>query len=313
MPEEAAVQRPKTIVLVVSLDTKGEEALFLRTLIERRGHRVLVVDTSARGEPAFPAEVTREQVAAAAGANPAALSASDDRGRAVAAMQAGTVVVVRQLWDKGELDGALAIGGGSGTALGSAALRALPFGVPKLMVSTKASGDVAPYVGTKDIAMLHTVTDIMGLNPILRRVLANAAGAISGMVEMEAETAEGAERRAAVAVTAFGVTTTAAMRCRQLLAEGGFESLVFHANGTGGRAMEEMAAEGAFAAVLDLTTTESARRALRRQTERRASPPGGSGGAGPAAGGGARRDGHGELRPAGNGPRLVRGPPVLPP
>jgi uncharacterized protein (UPF0261 family) len=132
-------------------------------------------------------------------------------------------------------------------------MRALPFGLPKVMVSTKASGDVGPYVGTRDIVMFHSVTDIMGLNLLLRRVLANAAGAVVGMLNMDVEDMA---PRPTVGLTAFGVTTAAAMRCRQLLGEAGFETMVFHANGTGGRAMEELVAEGAFQAILDLTTTE---------------------------------------------------------
>ena len=249
------MEKRKTVVLIGTLDTKGEEVQYVKRLVERRGLRVLVIDTGLRGQPAFAPDVSREKVAAAAGADLPALAASDDRGQAVAAMLAGAVAVAKELRARGELDGVISLGGGSGTAIGTAVMRALPFGVPKLMVSTRAAGDVASYVGTKDIAMLHSVTDIMGLNPILRRVLANAAGAIAGMVESEVE--EG-PRRPAVAITAFGVTTPAAMRCRELLEAKGFETLVFHANGTGGRAMEEMIAEGGFAAVLDLTTTELA-------------------------------------------------------
>jgi len=246
---------PRTIVLLGTLDTKGDEVLYIKRLIERRGHRALVVDTGVRGEPAFAADVPREQVARAAGSDVAALAAAGDRGQAVAAMLAGAVAVVLSLYERNELDGILGLGGGSGTAIGSAAMRALPFGVPKVLVSTKAAGDMAPIVGTKDIAVLHSVTDIMGLNPILHRVLANAAGAICGMVETEVDV-EATEERPAVAITAFGATTPAAMRCRQLLEERGLTALVFHANGTGGRAMEEMVAQGLLRAVLDLTTTE---------------------------------------------------------
>lgn len=246
---------PKTVVILGTLDTKGYEVQYVKTLVERRGHRVLVVDTGVRGEPAFAADVSRAEVAAAGGADVRELAAAGDRGQAIAAMLKGAVAVVTRLHAEGRLDGALALGGGSGTALGSAALRALPFGVPKLIVSTKASGDVAPYVGTKDIAMLNSVTDIMGLNPLLRRVLANAAGAIAGMVETKIEDTA---VRHAVALTAFGVTTPAAMRCRELLLNAGYEPLVFHASGTGGRAMEELISQGSVDAVLDLTTTELA-------------------------------------------------------
>lgn len=243
----------KTVVLIATLDTKAEEALYLKQQIERHGLRVLVVDTGVRDEPGFAADVTREEVAAAAGADLARLAASGDRGRAVSAMLAGAVVVAKRLLAAGRLDAVVALGGGSGTALGSAVMRALPFGLPKVMISTKASGDVGPYVGTKDIVMFHSVTDIMGLNPILRRVLASAAGAVAGMLAVPLEAVA---PRPTVGLTAFGVTTAAAMRCRDLLTRAGYETLVFHANGTGGRAMEELVAQGAFKAILDLTTTE---------------------------------------------------------
>lgn len=246
---------PKTVVLIGTLDSKGEELLYLKKAIAARGHRVLVVDTGVRGQPFFPAEVSRETVAAAAGADVAELAAAGDRGRALTAMMHGAAVLVDELHHTGQLDGIIGLGGGSGTAVAAGAMRALPFGVPKFLVSTKGSADVSPYVGTKDIAILHSVTDIMGLNPILRRVLANAAGAIAGMVEAEVEESRPLPT---VALTAFGVTTPAAMRCRDLLAEQGFEVLVFHANGTGGRAMEELIGQGTIDAVLDLTTTELA-------------------------------------------------------
>jgi len=248
-------QPAKTVVLIGTLDSKGEELLYLKRLVETRGHRAVVVDVGVRGRPAFLAEVSREEVAAAAGADLADLAAAGERGRALTAMMNGAALLVRALQATGRLDGILGLGGGSGTAVAAGAMRALPFGVPKLLVSTKGSADVSPYVGTKDIAILHSVTDIMGLNPLLRRVLANAAGAICGMVEAKVQEPN---PRPAVAITAFGVTTPAAERCRDLLAERGYEALVFHANGTGGRAMEELIEQGTVDAVLDLTTTELA-------------------------------------------------------
>jgi len=204
----------KTVVLIGTLDSKGEELLYLKRLVEARGHRALVVDVGVRGRPAFLAEVSREEVAAAAGADLADLAAAGERGRALAAMMNGAALLVRELRATGRLDGILGLGGGSGTAVAAGAMRALSFGVPKLLVSTKGSADVSPYVGTKDIAILHSVTDIMGLNPLLRRVLANAAGAICGMVEAEVQEPN---PRPLVAITAFGVTTPAAERCRDLL------------------------------------------------------------------------------------------------
>ena len=255
------MEKRKAIALIGTLDSKGEEVLYVKRLIEGRGQRVLVMDTGVRGRPAFAADFPRERVAAAVGADVAELARAGDRGRALETMMAGAAAILTDLHATGQLAGAIGLGGGSGTSVASGALRALPFGLPKVMASTKGGGDVAPFVGTKDIAMLPTVTDIMGLNPLLRRVLANAAGAIVGMVEMVDQLAPEAGASApkpAVAITAFGVTTPAAMVCRDLLAERGLETLIFHANGTGGRAMEEMIDQGTVAAVLDLTTTELA-------------------------------------------------------
>ena len=250
------LQQPaKTVVLIGTLDTKGEELLYLKQLVEARGHRTLVIDVGVRGRPAFLAEVSREEVAAAAGAELADLASAGERGRALTVMMNGAALLVRQLRAAGRLDGILGLGGGSGTAVAAGGMRALPFGVPKLLISTKGSADVSPYVDTKDIAILHSVTYIMGLNPLLRRVLANGAGAICGMVEAEVQESD---PRPSVAITAFGVTTPVALHCRDLLAEQGFEVLAFHANGTGGRAMEELIAQGVVDAVLDLTTTELA-------------------------------------------------------
>jgi uncharacterized protein (UPF0261 family) len=252
--------RAKTIGIVCTLDSKGEQTQFLKQIIEGRGHRVLVIDTGVLGTPPFAADVPREQVAAAAGTDVKALIALGDRGKALGFMMEGATTLVRQLQQEGKLDGVIGIGGGSGTAIASGVMRGLPFGLPKVMVSTMAGGDVARYVGTKDIAMLSSVTDIMGLNPILRRILANGAGAICGMVDVGDPMGDVAEvpTRGTVAITAFGVTTPAAMRCRALLEEAGYDTMVFHANGTGGRAMEELIEQGVIDAVLDLTTTELA-------------------------------------------------------
>jgi uncharacterized protein (UPF0261 family) len=253
-------QPKKTIGVICTLDTKGQQAMYIKRLLERRGHRVLTIDTGVLGVPSFAADVPRNEVAAAAGFEVKDLEAEGDRGKALSAMMAGASILVLRLHRERRLDGIIGIGGGSGTAVATAVMRGLPFGVPKVMLSTMAGGDVAPYVGTKDIAMLSSVTDIMGMNPILRRILANAAGAIAGMVETTAFVveAEEASTRRTVAITAFGVTTPAAMRCHALLEEAGCNTMIFHANGTGGRAMEELIEQGSIDAVLDLTTTELA-------------------------------------------------------
>lgn len=250
----------KTIAVVCTLDTKGAHAQFVTRLIEQRGHRTLLVDTGVLGTPPLSAAVSRDDVAREVGTNIQALVNLGDRGRALAAMMAGATALVARMHREGKIDGVLGMGGGSGTSIASAVMRGLPFGVPKVMISTMAGGEVGRYVGTKDIAMLNSVTDIMGLNPLLRRILTNGVGAIVGMVEMAdlAMEPEGEQTKKTIAITAFGVTTRAAMRCHALLEEAGFNTMIFHANGTGGRAMEELIAQGAIDGVLDLTITELA-------------------------------------------------------
>ncbi len=251
---------PKTIAVICTLDTKGLQAELIKRLIEGAGHRPLIVDTGVRGAPAFSADVSRDEVAREGGTSIPALAGLGDRGKALEAMMMGASALVARLHREGKIDGVLGLGGGSGTSIACGAMRGLPFGVPKVMISTMASGEVGRYVGTKDIAMLNSVTDIMGLNPILRRILANGVGAIVGMVEAaeRAIECEGESTKPTVAITAFGVTTRAAMRCHALLEAAGFNTMIFHANGTGGRAMEELIAHGAIDGVLDLTTTELA-------------------------------------------------------
>jgi uncharacterized protein (UPF0261 family) len=251
----------KHIAVLCTLDTKSEHAACVKALIEGRGHRVIMIDIGVLGEPRLLADKTRAELAHAAGADIGALALARDRGAALAIMSTGAESVVRQMHRSGKLDGILGLGGGSGTAVATAAMRALPIGVPKVMISTMASTPkAASYVGTSDITMVNTVTDLIGMNPIIRGVLAGGAGAICGMVEM----GTGVDRRRddkgrpTVAITAFGVTTEAAMRCHALLTQNGCETMLFHANGTGGRAMEELIAQGAIDAVLDLTITELA-------------------------------------------------------
>jgi uncharacterized protein (UPF0261 family) len=251
----------KQIAILCTLDTKGEHAALIRNIVEGRGHAAVLVDIGVLGEPELAAAVCRRDVARAGGADLDRLIAAKDRGAALAAMSAGAVAVVTKLHQEGALDGVLGVGGGSGTAVSTAAMRALPIGVPKVMISTMAATvKAASYVGTRDIVMVNTITDIIGMNPILRSVMANGAAAICGMVETAAASArpQADERRPTVAITAFGVTTPAAMRCHDLLTKAGCETLIFHANGTGGRAMEELVVQGAVDAVLDLTTTELA-------------------------------------------------------
>ena len=253
----------KTIVLAGALDTKGADYLFVKELITQRGHATVVVDYGVLGDPTFPADISNDEVARAGGSNIAELRQERDKTKAMRVMTAGLVAVVQQLFDQGRLDGIMAMAGGGGTAIASAAMRALPVGVPKLMVSTVASGDVAPYVGTADITMMPSVVDVSGLNRLSRRIYANAAGAICGMVEAEAPVADADQPL--IAASMFGNTTAAVNRAQGTLEEAGYEVLVFHATGTGGRTMESLISGGFIAGVLDITTTEIGRSRLRRR------------------------------------------------
>ena len=241
------------ILLIGTLDTKGPEYAFVRELIHARGHKTFVVDLSVLGEPAFTPDVGASQVAAAGGASLADLRANGDRGAAVDAMTAGARAITRELYARGTITGVLGLGGGGGTTMITAAMRELPVGVPKLMVSTMASGNTSPYVDVKDITMMYSVVDIAGLNPLSRRILANAAGAVCGMAEQPLAPAQD---KPLIAATMFGVTTPCVTEARKQLEAAGYEVLVFHATGSGGRAMEGLIADGYFAGVLDVTTTE---------------------------------------------------------
>jgi uncharacterized protein (UPF0261 family) len=243
-----------TVVLLGTLDTKGKEYDHLRARLLEQGVDVVVVDAGVF-DPQMDADVTREEVAAAAGADASALAAAGDRGAAVDAMGRGAAEVVRRLHEEGRLDGILTVGGSGNSSIAAQAMRALPVGVPKLLVSTLASGDTRPYVGANDVTMTYSVVDISGLNRISERILANAAGAIAGMAKMEVTEGGG---KPLIGATMFGVTTPAVTRARERLEELGYEVLVFHATGTGGQSMEALARGGFLAGVLDLTTTELA-------------------------------------------------------
>ncbi len=242
-----------TVLVIGTFDTKAEEYAYVTGLIEARGHRVRTVDVGVLSDPGFQPDVGADEVAGEGGGSLSELRERGDRGAAIDVMIAGLERVVARLHAEGCFDGVLALGGGGGTALATAAMRALPVGVPKLMVSTMAAGDTAPYVGMKDVTMMYSVVDIAGLNPISRRVLANAAGAICGMVEQHVPAEE---ERPMVAATMFGVTTPCVTAVRRLLEQAGYAVTVFHATGSGGRALEALIDEGWFVGVADVTTTE---------------------------------------------------------
>jgi uncharacterized protein (UPF0261 family) len=242
-----------TIAILGTMDTKGEEHAFVAAQIRARGHQTLVIDVGALEPPKLQPNITREEVARAAGVDLAALVARKDRGEAVAAMSKGAPVILAKLVEEKKIDGVISLGGGGGTAIGTAAMRALPIGFPKVMVSTLASGHTAQYVGVKDIVMFPSIVDVAGLNRISRQILTRAAGAICGMVEVEPK--PGADRPVIVA-SQFGNTTACVDHARRILEQEGYEVIVFHATGTGGRTMESIIESGMVAGVLDITTTE---------------------------------------------------------
>ncbi|MGA1338518.1 MAG: Tm-1-like ATP-binding domain-containing protein [Opitutales bacterium] len=242
-----------TIAVLGTLDSKGEEHAFVAALIARHGHQPLLIDVGTGGPATVQPDVTREQVASAAGIDLAALMAKKDRGECVVAMTKAAPAFVAKLAAEGRIDGIISLGGGGGTAIGTAAMRALPLGFPKLMVSTLAAGNVAPYLGTKDITMMPSIADVAGLNRLSRVIFTRAAGAICGMVGAVPEV--GASRPLIVA-SQFGNTTTCVTEAKKVLEAAGYEVLVFAATGTGGRIMESVIESGIVAGVLDITTTE---------------------------------------------------------
>lgn len=246
----------KTVVLVGALDTKGAEFALVKELIERAGVNTCVVDFGIMGDPAFAPDVTRQEVIAAGGGDLARLSTGEHKDEAMQTAAAGLAAVVRKLYDDGQLDGILGMGGTGGTSVATTGMRTLPVGVPKVMVSTVGGGDVSAYAGTRDITFIPSIVDVAGINSISRQIYANAAGAIAGMVTTEAPPA-GAERPLLTA-SMFGNTTTAVDHARGILENAGYEVLVFHATGAGGRTMESLISDGFISGSLDMTTTELA-------------------------------------------------------
>ena len=242
-----------TIAVLGTMDTKGEEHEFLATEIRKKGHKVLVVDVGTLDPPKLKPDISRQDIAAAADVDLAALVAKRDRGEAVAAMSKGAPQLLAKLAAEKKIDGVISLGGGGGTAIATAAMRALSIGFPKVMVSTLASGNTAPYVGPKDIVMFPSIVDVAGLNRISRQILTRAAGAICGMVEA---IPPAADDRPIIVASQFGNTTECVTHARKILEAAGYEVLVFHATGTGGRTMESLIESGMVAGVLDITTTE---------------------------------------------------------
>jgi uncharacterized protein (UPF0261 family) len=246
-----------SVYVLATLDTKAPEAEFIRQQLRGRGVAVTLVDTGCQGRAAIAADVDRETLFAAANVRLEDLVAQGDRGEAVTAAARGAESLVRAAQAAGRLSGVLGIGGSAGTTIATAAMRQLPLGVPKVMVSTLASGDVGGFVGCRDIVMINSVVDFAGLNRISRIVLTQAAAAMAGMLQPHA-TEDTTNDRPVVAATMFGVTTPCVEQARAILEQAGYEVLVFHATGSGGRAMESLIDDGLIAGVLDITTTELA-------------------------------------------------------
>jgi uncharacterized protein (UPF0261 family) len=260
------------VVLIGTLDTKGREFQFVRDLLERGGVETLTIDAGVLQPPAFAPNVAREEVYRAAGTALEAIRRDADRGRAIEAAARGVSKIIVDLYGQGNVEGVIGLGGSAGTTIATAAMRALPFGVPKLMVSTLASGQVRPYVGVRDILMMNSVVDISGLNRISRTVLTNAAHAMMGMARPHAghtsemheflslapEAGATEDNRPLVTATMFGVTTPCVEAARSRIEQHGHEVLVFHATGSGGMTMEAFIRDGIIAGVLDITTTELA-------------------------------------------------------
>lgn len=244
---------PKVIAVIGALDTKGQDVAFVKAEIERRGHQAFVIDVGVLGDADMPPDVTSDDVAAAGGIGLTELRALADKAVAMETMTKGITSVVKELYDQNKIDSILSLGGTAGTDIGTAAMRALPIGVPKVMVSTVASGDTKAYVGTKDVVMFPSIVDVAGVNRVSAKVYAYAVGAIVGMTETPAPVVK---EKPLLAASMFGNTTALINRCKHTMEAHGYEVLVFHATGTGGQTMEALVAEQYIVGVLDLTTTE---------------------------------------------------------
>ncbi len=253
-----ATKARKTILLIATLDTKAAEAKFLRDAIVSQGCDVLMMNPGVLAPAPYAADIDRREIAEAAGQDLDALLATKDKGKCITAMMTGAAALTRSLYAQGRFQGVVSIGGDQGTNIGTTAMRALPFGVPKFMVSTVATGlaKFGEYTKTKDIIIMHSVADIAGLNRVTRSVMWKAAVCVAAMVQSDEESVTTIKGRIPVAMSMLGTTTQGAMRAIATLEGKGFEVVAFHQNGTGGIAMEDMIREGIFKGVLDLNTHE---------------------------------------------------------
>ena len=245
----------KHLLIIATLDTKGREAAYVKECVQKLGIHPMLMDVGTLGEPLTPPDITRKEVVAAAGYRWGNLVKEKSRSLAFEAVQEGGAILARGLFEKGKLHGVFGMGGGTGTAIVTHIMRPLPFGLPKVVLSTVASRDIKEYIGTKDIVMFHSVADILGFNEFMRLMLEQVAYAVCGMMEKGSEINK---EKPMVAVTAYGINSACAMNAESLLQERGYEMIAFHANGCGGMAMEEFIAQGLVTGVLDFTTHEIA-------------------------------------------------------
>lgn len=243
----------KTVAIAGTFDTKGKEYLYVKKMAENLGLGTFTINTGVF-EPEFTPDVSNEEVARAAGYDLKEIVEKKDRALATEALSKGMEILVPKLYREGKFDGILSLGGSGGTAMVTPAMRALPIGVPKIMVSTMASGNTEQYVGTSDIMMMPSIVDVAGLNTISTRIFANAVSAMAGMLNSELPQEHG--HKPLLAASMFGVTTPCITMAKEYLEDAGYEVLVFHATGTGGKTMEALIDGGFIKGVLDLTTTE---------------------------------------------------------
>lgn len=251
------------ILLIATLDTKETEAAYLKQLLEAKDVQVIVMDTGVLAAPRkITPEISREEVALTGGMDIDTLVATGNKGKCIDVMIKGAQAIAKKMFAAGEFDGVISFGGAQGTNIGTAVMKNLPFGVPKLMVSTVASGTATfgPFVGTKDVLMMHSVVDVQGTNSLITRIFENAAAAICGMVKNNSGQIKDCKGKKAVALSMLGTTTPGALRAQKLLEAEGYEVIAFHQNGTGGIAMEDLIGEGFFCGVLDLNLHELADR-----------------------------------------------------
>jgi len=246
----------KTIAILATLDTKGPEGNYLREQIQECGDIALLMDTGVVGKPAVKADITREEIAEAGGIPLSELLKDPTQDKAHPVMSAGASSILKKLLEQDRVHGVVSLGGTQGTSLGTRVMQTLPYGFPKVMVSTVASGNVSSFVDIKDITMMFSVGDIIGLNPVMCKILANAAGAVCGMANVKVKIESRTGDKPLIGMTNIGLATRGTIKALELFKEKGYDVIVFHAVGSGGRAMEQMMKDGIIGAVLDYALVE---------------------------------------------------------